>query len=389
MDLPYGTFRPDRGVCCLEGRIAMTFTHIETLRGLVLPETSPLRRDHTRPEPERNADYLRLYDDRTLIYDAVRRADGSGVILTAPPFYNLWAPFRDGLRCDTRMPKLRRWSHGQADLVELRGPTQRLRLSLAGQDHAIPIRDSIAPQFAGLNALFLLNKDNQLDWIRAWLDYYIRAHGLEAIVIFDNGSTAYTAEDLMDTLTACGRLKAAAIYRAPFPFGCPYKSKHDRVGPMFLQTALLNLARVDVLSQARAVLNIDADEIIRCDNGRSIFDMAAARPNRMVKVHGSWIFPAPGSALPVGHGAHTYRTDPPTRCNQKWCAVPRGLLSRFGWGVHHVGGRLVKLIYATSEARMIHCRGTSTAWKAKRFDLPENLVEDPELKEFMAQWFPQ
>lgn len=369
----------------------MSFTHIETLRGLRLPETGRLRRDHVRAPKDRTEKYLKGYDDLTVIYDCVRRPDGRGLLLTAPPLLNLWDPLRTGLTgdCKSLGRSLRRWRHKQTDLVFLRKDVQSLSLTLDNTHHDIPIRDSLADRFAGLNAMFLVNKDNKLDWIRSCVRYYIEAHGLEALVLFDNGSTTYSMEDLIACLEGCGALKTIVIYQAPFPFGPSIKSSGKQVIPRFLQVALLNLARVDVLSRARAVLNVDVDELIHVHDGRSIFDMAAEHPQTMIKVHGSWIYPDANGPMPATQPDHVYRATPNNRCNQKWCAVPNGMLSRFGWGVHHVGGRFVKLINATPGAELYHCRGTSTAWKANRFALPPTLKQDPELTKFMQKWFPR
>ena len=38
--------------------------------------------------------------------------------------------------------------------------------------------------------------------------------------------------------------------------------------------------------------------------------------------------------------------------------------------------------------RLLHCRGTSTGWKARRFDAPAKLVHDQGLAAFMADHFP-
>lgn len=209
------------------------------------------------------------------------------------------------------------------------------------------------------------------------------------MLIFDNGSDDYTMDALMSCLASVEGLHCAVILQAPFPYGPPMKPVGGCANPRFLQTAMLNLARADALSRARAVLNVDVDEVIHVPDGRSVFDMAVARRNTMVKVHGSWVYPAPDAALPADHAAHTHRAVPNARCNQKWCTVPSGWLSRFGWGVHHVGGRLVRLVHATPDAELYHCLGTSTAWKHKRFDrMPQSVAPDQALCNFWQTRFP-
>ncbi|MBE3639064.1 hypothetical protein [Mangrovicoccus algicola] len=368
----------------------MTRLHVETLQGFTLPEDLPLRRDYNFPEAERSALYLERYDRRTLFYDAVRLPGSGHLLLTAPPLYNLRARLRRGLHDGGRPVGrgLRHWQTPQAELMTLRRRVQAPELVLDGTRHPLPVRESRAEMFAGLNCMVVLNRDNDPDWIAASVDYHIRAHGLQGVLIFDNGSVTYTAEALAGRLAAVPGLEALAVYRVPFSFGPPLKSRKDRTNPRFLQPALLNLARREILSRARAVLNVDPDEIIRSKGGASVFDRAVARRHTMVKIHGSWVLPPPGTPLPAPQSAHTHREVPNQRCNQKWCAVPGGMLGRFGWAVHHVGGRFVRLVGATPDLELLHCRGTSTGWKSKRFELPAATREDPALAEFFRRWFP-
>ncbi len=363
----------------------MTFIHVETLRGLRLPDASPHRREHVLPPQRRDADYLARYDDRTLFYDAVA-LDARRVLVTAPVPYNLQPLLEGGFRWDgkpARRPGI--WQNARTEQLLLRRTGDRLEFDLDGSAIPVHVRASVAHRFAGLNALVVVNKDNDLDWIRGWLGYYIRAHGLQALVVYDNGSVRYAPEELAAAAAETG-LEAVAVYSAPFPYGPPVKDGPAGRNGRLLQTSLLNLARRDVLSGARAVLNVDVDEIVHVQDGASVFDMAAAKRFGFVKVHGSWVYPAEGSELPAPHKAHIRRGVPDHRCNQKWCTRPGSLLSRLGWTPHRVGERFVRLQKASDAAWLYHCKATSTGWKKKRFDLPKDIMVSPELQSFFSDW---
>jgi len=365
----------------------MSGIHVETLQGLVLPEASAHRRDHALPAEARDAAYLARYDDRTLVYDAVELASGR-VLVTCPALLNLRALLRTGLRRGGRAARIRRhWSVATTDMLTL-GGTGPLSVSVDGAEHALPIRRSRAADFAGRNAVMTINRNNALDWIRDWLGFYIRMHGLDAAVIFDNGSDHYSPGDLAETMASAG-LKAGAVYSAPFPYGAPVKSPDGRRNGLLLQISLMNLARRDMLSLARAVLNADIDELVETPQGQSVFDMAVARRHSMVKIHGHWVYPAPGTPLPALQRLHSHRAEPERRCAQKWCAVPSGLLSRFGWTPHHVGGPLVRLVPVTPGTRLHHCRATATGWNDNRFDAPAKLVHDTALTALIERGFPE
>lgn len=367
----------------------MTPGRVVDLHGFLLSADAPILRDHVRAEADRDAAYLSAYDRQTLFYDAFRPIGADHVILTAPPFLNLWPLCRSGLRIDGHCPRtLRRRQFAQDEQIVLRVPA-RARISFRQGDIETPIevRQGEARAFAGLNCLLAVVKDEPLDWISNWFAYHHSAHRAEAAVLFDNGSAVYDAATLARHLSALPGMKAALVYSAPFPYGPAGARRKGERHPRFFQNAMLDLARVDALLHARAVLSVDIDELVWSRSGRSVFDAAARFRHGMVKIQGEWIYPPPETPMPAPQPAHTHRAEPPRKTAQKWCAVPSGLLSRFGWSPHHVGGNLVRLFARSEEFRLLHCRGTSRGWKSGRFDRPET-VESPEIAALMARHLP-
>lgn len=365
--------------------MSRTVVEIQHLGGVRLPADTADPRRHIRPESARTPAYLAGYDRHTLIYDAVRLPGGE-CLITAPPFLNLWPVFRDTVRINGQRPRrLRRRRSAKYEQVEIPGPVETL--DLLGQP--VPLRPSLAARFKGLNAAVTMNRDNHLDWISEWAAYHGRVHGMQGVVIFDNGSTAYTPDALAAHLTEHCGMQMVAVISAPFPYGTNEKGPPGSLRPKFLQPALLNLARREVLSEARAVLNADIDEIVWDRGAGSVFDRAAAHPHRPVLLPGQWAFPAPGTEGPSAQWAHVMRADPPRRSNRKWCAVPSGWPSRLGWHVHHVAGEVFKYVAQTGGTEVVHCRATSTGWKGNdRYDTEGVLVRDEALAAMMSAQFP-
>lgn len=363
-------------------------SHVVALSGWTLAEDQTLRRDHVRKPDKRSAHYLERYDDRTLFYDCVYLADQQKYLFTSPRFLNLWRPFRSGLRMDGKpVGGLSRRTWLRCEQAALKATPGELELSIGRKHGAIDARPDQMDRFAGLNCVAAVNKNNALNWVRDWANYYVSEHGADGIVLFDNGSTEYSADALAATLSAIDGLKAHLVYSAPYPYGPTDRSGKFEVSPRFFQSAMLNIARRDALWKARAVLNVDIDEIVRKSGDTSVFDLAVRHPLRMVTIHGTWIYPSPDTVGAVAHAANTYRRVPDRKCNRKWCMTPRGLMARFGWAVHQVGGVLQEATN-TSEVHLLHCRGTSTGWKKKRFDAPQELQADPALAAFLAEHFP-
>ena len=359
------------------------------LAGAILPETSELRRRHVRKPERRTPHYLERYDRRTLFYDCVYQEDRGVYLFTAPRFLNLWDEFRDRLRLDGAPVRglNRRWS-AKYEQVEVRAPRGTVELDWPGGGWQIAPREDIAPAFDGLNAVVTMNRDNDLVWIRDWLAHLVDEHGLQGAVIFDNGSTAYTPERLAEVMAQVPGLTQAAVLLADYPYGPRDSGKGFEVRPKFLQPAILNIARRDVLRRARAVLNVDIDEIVLRRGGRTVFDRAAASLSGAVRLNGHWAFPAAGDAVPAPHRRHLWRAVPLSRSNPKWCARPSGPISRLGWYVHHVGGELFRLLPPATDCDFVHCRATSTGWKGARYFQPEAVTHDPELEALFARAFP-
>jgi hypothetical protein len=370
----------------------MTDAAIRTtaLQGIVLPADGPILRDHVRPADRRSDHYLARYDRTTLFYDAVWLPGRQVHLITAPRFLNLWGPFRAGLRIDGQpVGRVRRRTWLRCEQVEIPGPSGALSLCWQGSDIPIPSRAAETDGFVGTNALVAVNRNNALDWIADWAAFYVRRHGADAVALFDNGSDAYAPQDIAHRLADVPGLRRVRVFAAPYPYGPADHSKRLEVSPRFFQTAMLNIAKRDALARARAVLNVDIDEICISASGQSVFDAAVRHPLGMVTIPGSWVYPAPGTTGPVGHGAHRFRNRPDDRCNQKWCQAPRGTFGRlFGWAVHRVDEVFQNLLTRQSDIRLLHCKGTSTGWKAKRFDLPPGLHEDSALAATMQAEFP-
>lgn len=370
---------------------------IVSLTGIVLDGRTEIRRDFTAAPEHRDAAYLAHFDASTLLYDAVWSDATREVVLTAPLFLNLWAPFRAGLKVDGRpVGRLRRLTGRGSEQVVIRVPPATPRpgvvsVAIGGADYALAIRDGLAPGFRGRNTLLAMNRDNRLDWIRDWVRFHIDRHGAEAVVIADNASRTYAAADLAGCLAAIPGLKAAAVIEAPFEYGLSRRvqSRRER-SAKFLQRAMLNLARMDACRQARAVLSVDIDELVTGPEGASVFDAAVSHGLGMVTVKGRWAWPDRDEPLPAPQSAHRFRrADGKDKCNRKWCVAPGGLIGRhFLWDVHRVGQALQNLFTEANPFELVHCWGCTTGWKRQALDPALAFVRDPALDALIDRYLP-
>lgn len=345
----------------------MAHATIVPLTGIVLPENGALQRSLTWPDaPE---EFRRKYDYHTLIYDSIWRDDLQRHVLSAPSFFNLWPPFRSGLAATSGSVTVTRRKRGKrSEQIFLKGPRDGITVTIDGRSWRLNSRASEVDRFAGLRCGMTLNKNNELKWVYDWAYYHVHRHGMEAVALVDNGSDAYSLEELRETLASVEGLKEAVIYSAPYPYGPPGRGGKRFPLPKFFQSAMLNMARRDVLAKARSVLNCDIDEIVTGVAGESIFEAAERSSLGMITFYGYWAYPEDMASAPSPQLAHTYRIHPIAKVNRKWCIVPGRFIDRhFDWDVHQTGGIFQNLFTVSRRFEHAHCRACTTGWRPGRF----------------------
>ncbi|WP_428332256.1 hypothetical protein [Novosphingobium sp.] len=362
------------------------------LSSIALDPASGLRRESPRPPELRNAAYDAGFDWDTLFYDCYRA--GRYVVLQGPPFLNLLpalqasAPLKPswfgGLRYVVRNKRGEIWCRHDGDMLTLSGPVGTYQLT---------IQPDQASLFAGRRVIHTLSKDNAPRWIRDWLQFYHAEHGADAALVYDNGSRLYSAADLQTELRAAFPAMVIHVVSWPFRYG-PQGGLAGAVNGVeapwdsdFCQTGSMAHARLRFLRDAKSVLNVDIDELVLSDKGRSIFEATEATRHGFIKFPGQWISgasPDPIDHEPCRHADFTHRALAETReCPPKWCVVP-ARHDPFGtsWSVHNLfGSRHNRAI--DSEFSYRHMTAISNSWKENRgiagqFD-PADYREDPAL----------
>ncbi|MGB5560247.1 MAG: hypothetical protein WBN04_19815 [Paracoccaceae bacterium] len=353
-----------------------------------LPETGSLRRDMPAPASKRRKGYVENFDAHTLIYDCFYDDLARQVVLVCPRLLNLWPVLREGLTLNGQPVggNLRRSKHLRFEVLRTAAPERPKDVGFSAEGHLfrIPVSRQDPDAFAGRNVLLAISKDNPIDWIEDWVRYHVSAHGANALILFDNGSTDYSPDDLQSRLSVISGVDACRVISAPFPYGGAGGGRLS-VPAKFLQTALFNIARMRFLHRARAVLSVDIDELVWPQNG-SVFDAAAKSRLGVITFFGHWVYPAhTGTAQP--QRAHSMRLGHEPIPNPKWCIVPGSLADKFSWAIHRPAG----LLYPFTIRRRFglwHCFATSTNWKHNRTKSVPGLTPCPELTEALARHLP-
>ena len=340
------------------------------------------------PQGARTPALLAQHDGETLWYDAVRLGP-ERVRLVCPKLGALQALMTDASLSSSgsrvRIARIRR--HRRHDIVDLTGVRgDRLTVTHGRWQAESGLSPTRHAAFRGLNASVQISRNNRLTWIADWARYHVSAHGLQAMLLLDNGSTDYPPEAILDALRPTG-LARAVVLVVPQPYGPPRSKAHHSGAAKYLQPAMLNLARLRYLAQARAVLNADLDELI-WTTGPTVFDAAADSALGYVSFRGTWRLPRPDAADPR-HADHTFPRADAKPCPTKYCLTPNGPIGRLPWDVHRPDWTLLLSRRTRRDLGYWHCQAITTNWKAHdRLRPRDTAPEDPATAAALARHLP-
>ena len=363
---------------------------------------------HNQPK-----NYEVAFDADTLWYDAIQIGDQLQLI--CPKLNNLTSSVRAAKwwidERPTRLIRIR--FYHRYDVIFLRASSRRVQqVSVVmglwrGQASVAQPRPHL---FAGLNTVITTQKNNRLDWIADFLRYYIYHHRLQGAILMDNGSTLYSPQNLYETLRYAGGwqgLKQTLVVAAPFRYGPHVPGLKNAVyEEQYLQCALLNIVRLRYLSEARAVLNCDIDEMAHTPK-TTCFDLSVRSPWGFVVLPVVWRYSHPTDPDPTRQAVHRFRhsTFLPELQSVKYCIAPKGPTSWLSWCwdnhwlsfpelgnshvlrlfTYHCINRIVNYIFKRislifyRQHTLRHCFSTSTGWKSHRRQAPsKELILDTE-----------
>lgn len=224
-----------------------------------IPNNVALRR---QPHPKDGAisdDQLSRFDDKYVFYDVFIDSDKDELVAIGPPALNLKP-------CVTNLQVFVSGKKEKFSLTDY--PEQKisiLKASLSRQeryDVVFKFPDfesnvSLGNEFAVSNnkVLTAISKNNAVEWIDEWIDFYKANYGIDDVFIYDNGS---------DNLEALEERvgEKANIVSWNFPFGPTAKRFSSFAQPVALNHCLKRFAKGGVL------FNFDIDELLIADEDR-------------------------------------------------------------------------------------------------------------------------
>lgn len=356
---------------------------------VLLSETGSLRRLPLGPELERPPSFYERFDDWAVFYDVFRDHTGRHVYLIGPMALNL-APLIDAMVIEGRPSGVRarpKIHHGvQAEILRVTIPQSDTHLAFAfGDQHfEVPIEPNRSAALKGDRVIFTINKNNDLRWIADWARFYVVEHGATAAVVYDNGSSDYTLDELRATLAGVEGLAKFLVIPWLYPFGSMYDvfTGHKFGGhwAMFAQPPKFTQFLRKYAMQARSILNVDVDELVFSPFRKSVFKAVERSPFGLLRFNRVWVLNARDESGPPLHSQFVIRKKGIAARDRgkKWALAP-GRAFFASWRAqpwtHQVKGWL-NLSGSSDAFYGYHFIGISRSWY---WDRTEKIVFDPKL----------
>ncbi len=165
---------------------------------VAVPENSPLRRrfpNYDDVDPQ----FRHRFDARTIFYDVFFDSEANRLIGIGPALMNLrkyffrMALYVDGNRIKWKLRTIKQLIFFQSEpLPQL--PNSKISVEFRFKEFSLTlnldasIADISNPDDPYHFTVSTLQKDNEGIWIADWITWHCRAHGIERIVLYDNGS---------------------------------------------------------------------------------------------------------------------------------------------------------------------------------------------------------
>lgn len=379
---------------------------IETVSSWTLPETSGYRREPARPVELRQANFDAQFDWHTVFYDCFR-LQATRAMLIGPPL-NRFEGILDALKIhalpsgnECRYQVQHKFTTAFANrrtdnlcriLVVVPEGDTCLQLQTIAGSKVLDIRPRAREVFRGRRVLFTLSKNNHPTWICDWMRFHRDLHAADAVLLYDNASTAYTAEELLDKMNQVCGFSAICIVSWPYKYG-PQGVGRGTWDSAFSQDGAMEDARWRYLADAYAVLNCDIDELALSAQG-NVFDQAAASTAGYVKFSGRWVAARNNEEAEMipRHHQSTQQLLPQWRwqgfrprdvklCPAKWAVVPNRCPANAHWSVHEIVGMRARVMKRDA-ACYRHFGQISTNWKNNRkaMELSDRVPHEEDVK---------
>ncbi|MDK4527990.1 hypothetical protein QG082_03855 [Kingella kingae] len=227
-----------------------------------------------RKEEDQQENYKKLFDYNTLFADIFMIEDA--VELIGPPLLNLEPIFKkariflDGFEFNGKI-KIESIHRKCRVTIPTKNKVSKIKLIYEEYVFNRDVQPNYYEEFRGCNVLVTQSRDNPIEWIIYWIMHHVVHHKIDSVIIYDNNSSLYTAEELKTQLSKIEELKNLCVINWDIPYGVTGGDKAIWDSD-FGQYQSWEHAYSRLLRKANCVIIDDIDELILHKDGMAIPD---------------------------------------------------------------------------------------------------------------------
>ena len=167
-------------------------------------------RNPPRPLSLRHEYYEDNFDFTTIFYDCFWDYTGEAIIFIGPPLMNLETELDLAIiACPSMVeckPIIRHVFLGCQVVVKPPIGTTGLTIRTGTRETFVAPQPNLCYLFSNHRTIMTLSRNNELTWIRDWVQFNREYHGCNGVLIYDNNSDAYSINDICECLEHLGTL---------------------------------------------------------------------------------------------------------------------------------------------------------------------------------------
>lgn len=363
------------------------------------------------PAAARGPDFERRFDHLTLFNDIFWEPGGESILAIGPHVPSHFDPELDirftclstgASLAATYLPS-RVHIHGDMFRITPAAETTALLVAVGQQQTVVSVQPNLSHLLAGRRVLTNRCQNDPLEWLVDWAHFHVTEFGFDAILHYDNQSTAYSVDDVRQALAAVPGLDVVIALSWPFPLE-PAHAEIPGAGRFFWQRQLkdrwaeacrLEHQRRRFLADAELVLVADTDElVIQRNPGMSIDDLFCEPDVAWVKLDSNLIVNTadPPERLMRHRDLH-WIWDNPGFKTPKYLVKPRRCPDEARWWLHDIAGAPGRDV-PPDNFTIAHFYALSTGWGgkagrgARQTPIPGVHHEDLLLRDTLNRAFP-
>lgn len=248
------------------------------------PDIWQLQRTPIRPIELQVCNFENRFDYKTIWNDAIQ-IKHENIILVGPPLYQVNDWLKSHCYFEDQNNRKLQWVHNDYDrmgmtVINTYNWIDYIWLVSPFGKYKIQI-NPVNTEFAGKSVIISISKDNPITWIKQWIDYHYTVHGINGALIYDNGSSIYTVDELYNSIKRDDVVIKVVDYNVPGgPLGSgPWEENGKRGDSLpwdsdFAPYVLFEHAKRKYLHCARTVINSAPDELLVINNKVSFNDIS-------------------------------------------------------------------------------------------------------------------